>query len=45
MTANIFVLALIISTVFVALTAEERKNELEVVQAVDLSRYVGRILN
>jgi apolipoprotein D and lipocalin family protein len=42
MTANIFVLALIISTVFVALTAEERKNELEVVQAVDLSRYVGR---
>ena len=42
MTTNIFVLALIISTVFVALSAEERKNELEVVQAVDLSRYVGR---
>ena len=42
MTANIFVLALIISTVFVALSAEERKNDLEVVQAVDLSRYVGR---
>jgi len=42
MTANIFGLAVIISSVFVALAAEERKNELEVVQAVDLSRYVGR---
>jgi apolipoprotein D and lipocalin family protein len=42
MTGHFLLWALIISTLFVALTDESRKNQLEVVQTVDLSRYVGR---
>jgi apolipoprotein D and lipocalin family protein len=42
MTESVFVMFMISSTVFAAYTAESRRNELEVVQSVDLSRYVGR---
>ena len=42
MTANIFLLTLLSFTGFAALALEGRKDELEVVQSVDLSRYVGR---
>jgi len=42
MTTGVFVMLLLSSTVFAALTADARKSELDVVQSVDLSRYVGR---
>ncbi len=42
MTANIFLITFLTFTAFAAVALEDRKNELEVVQSVDLSRYVGR---
>jgi apolipoprotein D and lipocalin family protein len=42
MTANIFLITFLTFTGFAALALEGRKDELEVVQSVDLARYVGR---
>ena len=42
MTANIFVMTFLTFTAFAAVARERGKDELEVVQSVDLSRYVGR---
>ena len=42
MTANIFLITFLSFTGFAALALEGRKDELEVVQSVDLTRYVGR---
>ena len=42
MTANILLITLLTFTAFAAVALEGRKDELEVVQSVDLSRYVGR---
>ena len=42
MTANIFLITFLSFTAFTALALEGRKDELEVVQSVDLSRYLGR---
>jgi len=42
MTANIFLITLLTVTGFAALALEGRKDELEVVPSVDLTRYVGR---
>ena len=42
MIANLIVMSLIGATVFAAMTGVDRKSELEVVGAVDLSRYAGR---
>jgi len=42
MTANIFLITFLTFTAFAAVALEGRKDELEVVQSVDLSRYVGR---
>src|SRR5688572_9563974 len=42
MTANIFLITLLSFTGVAAVALEGRKDELEVVQSVDLTRYVGR---
>ena len=42
MTVNIFLLTFLTSAGFAALALEGRQKELEVVQSVDLGRYVGR---
>ncbi|HEU4712545.1 MAG TPA: lipocalin family protein [Pyrinomonadaceae bacterium] len=42
MTANIFLITFLAFTAFAAVALEGRKDELKVVQSVDLSRYVGR---
>ena len=42
MTATTFLIAFLTFTAFTAVALEGRKDELEVVQSVDLSRYVGR---
>ena len=42
MTANIFLLTFLTGAGFAALALEGRQKELEVVQSVDLTRYVGR---
>ena len=42
MTINIFLVTLLTFSAFAAVGSEGRKDELEVVQSVDLSRYVGR---
>jgi len=42
MAANIFVMTFLTFTAFAAVARERGKDELEVVQSVDLSRYVGR---
>ena len=42
MTASALVLCLISCVVFTALDSDVSKNDLEVVQSVDLSRYIGR---
>ena len=42
MTANIFLITFLTVTGFAALALEGRKDELEVVPSVDLTRYVGR---
>lgn len=42
MTVNIFMVTFLTFTAFLAVESEGRKDELEVVQSVDLSRYVGR---
>ena len=42
MTANIFLMAILMFTGLAAVVLEARKDELEVVQSVDLTRYIGR---
>ena len=42
MTINIFLITFLTFTVFAAVAIEGRRDELKVVQSVDLSRYVGR---
>ena len=42
MTANIFLITFLTFTGFAVLAIEGRKDELEVVQSVELTRYVGR---
>src|SRR5688572_16608299 len=42
MTSNIFLITFLTFTGFLAVALEGRKDELEVVQSVDLTRYVGR---
>ena len=42
MTVNIFLITFLTVTGFAALALEARKDELEVVQSVELTRYVGR---
>lgn len=42
MTANIFLITFLTFTALAAVALESRKDELKVVQSVDLSRYVGR---
>src|SRR5512132_535033 len=42
MTANIFLLAILMFTGLATVALEARKDELEVVQSVDLTRYIGR---
>ena len=42
MTANIFLITVLTLTGFAAVALEGRRDELEVVQSVDLSRYAGR---
>ena len=42
MTANIFLMAILMFTGLAAVALEARKDELEVVQSVDLTRYIGR---
>lgn len=42
MTANIFLITFLTFTGFAAMALENRKDKLEVVQSVDLTRYVGR---
>lgn len=42
MTANIFLITLLAVTAFAAVTVEDQKDDLEVVQSVDLARYTGR---
>ena len=42
MIANIFLLTFLTFAAFAAVVLEDRKQELEVVQSVDLNRYVGR---
>jgi len=42
MTVNIFLITFLTFGAFAAAASQGRKDELEVVQSVDLSRYVGR---
>ena len=42
MTANIFLVTFLTFAAFTAAVLDDRKDELEVVQSVDLTRYVGR---
>lgn len=42
MTANIFLITLLMFTGFAAMALEGRKDDLDVVPSVDLNRYVGR---
>ena len=42
MSANIFLISLLTFSVFAAVGMGDRKDELEVVQSVDLARYAGR---
>lgn len=42
MITSLVVITMIASTLMVAITSDDRKGDLEVVESVDLSRYVGR---